>query len=189
MANNQVTKAQLEQQISAQNAQIEKLLAEISRLKTSTPNQVGVSPSKKKSVKIVNMTVGSFVIQGTRMYRLEKQFDSRTFSEQEAKIIVNNMPNAVSNGLLYVIADDEFMEDCELNYDDILDADALKTLLDNNSDAVVAAYQNACDAQKEIIVKMIEDKCLNGGRVDANILVEIGKLCNKDFLSIEAMGE
>ena len=45
-------------------------------------------------------------------------------------------------------------------------------------------YKQASDAQKQIIVDMVSNRKLNGLPTDANIVVEISKLCGKDLMSI-----
>ena len=69
-------------------------------------------------------------------------------------------------------------------YEEILSDKQLKDLLQQNANDVCEIYKQASFAQKEIIVDMIENRKLNGLPIDANIVVEIGKLCGKDLMSI-----
>ena len=144
--------------------------------------------NNKKTIKFINMTSGGFTIRGTRLYHLDKQFDFQVFSENEARVIVNNMPNAIANGQLY-IADHDFIEACELDYiyKNLIDDKTLKGLLNRNAQDVCEIYKNASDFQKKIIVDMVTEKQINEERVDANVLVDLGKLCGIDFMKIEPL--
>ena len=144
--------------------------------------------NNKKTIKFINMTTGGFTIRGTRLYHLDKQFDFQVFSESEARVIVNNMPNSIANGQLY-IADHNFVEECELDYiyESLIDDKTLKDLLNKNSEDVCEIYKNASDSQKKIIVDMITEKQINEEKVDANVLVDLGKLCGIDFMKIEPL--
>ena len=115
---------------------------------------------------------------------------SKSKVENEAKTIVSNMPQSIANGLLY-IADADFVEECELDgiYENIIDDITLKNLLKNSVPDVCEIYKNASEEQKKIIIEMIVDKKINNVPVDANILVELGKLCGKDLINIEPLDE
>ena len=142
--------------------------------------------NNEKYITFVNLTKGKFIIKGSVVYTIDKQFETRRFLEREAKIIVNNMPNSIHQGQLY-IADSEFVKDCDLDlvYKTLLSDSQLKELLEQSSDTVLEIYKNASSSQKEIIVDMIENKKLNNCTIDANILLEIGKLANKNLIDIE----
>lgn len=181
---------ELKQQMAKMMAQMEVLMQAQAQSKA---NEVAVDNSNaraaKKNVKFVNMTVGGFTIKGNRLYHLDNQFDSRTFTESEAKTIINNMPNCVANGMLYVIADNEFMEEVELTsiYEDLISVEDMKNLLIRNADDVCELYTNANDEQKNIIIGMVENKQLNGANIDANVLIRLSKLCGRDFINIDPL--
>ena len=181
----------LEETISKQQYEIEYLKAQMETLLKTIGNKEVVEnkPIKnKKTIKFINMTTGGFTIRGTRFYHLDKQFDYQVFSENEARTIVNNMPNAIANGQLY-IADHDFVEECELDYiyETLIDDQTLKNLLKKNSDDICEIYKNASDTQKKIITDMIIQKQINSEKVDANILVDLGELCGIDFMKIEPL--
>ena len=182
----------LKEKISSQEREMAELKAQMELLlKTlNSNNQVKENDKNKnkKTIKFINMTTGGFTIRGTRLYHLDKQFDYQVFSESEARIIVNNMPNAIGNGQLY-IADREFVEDCELDYiyDNLISESVLKNLLNNNSETICEIYRNAPDSQKKIIVDMVTEKQIQGEKTDANVLVDLGKLCGIDFMNIEPL--
>ena len=56
-----------------------------------------------------------------------------------------------------------------------------------NSEDVCEIYKNASDSQKKIIVDMVMEKQINEEKVDANVLVDLGKLCGIDFMKIEPL--
>lgn len=177
--------ASQEKEMSDLKAQMEMLLKSLSNKEEKDNNKI---KNNKKTIKFINMTTGGFTIRGTRLYHLDKQFDFQVFSESEARVIVNNMPNSIANGQLY-IADHNFVEECELDYiyENLIDDKTLKSLLNKNSEDVCEIYKNASDFQKKIIVDMIMEKQINEEKVDANVLVDLGKLCGIDFMKIEPL--
>lgn len=147
-------------------------------------------PSKKeeKYITFVNMTKGKFVLKGSSYYTIDEQFGTRRFIEREAKMIVNNMPQSVREGKVYILNAD-FVKDCELEdvYVDLLSDKQMKELLTREPSYVVEVYKNANKAQKQIIVDMIENKKLKGEDVDANILLQIGQLSGKNLIEIASI--
>lgn len=174
-----------EKEMANLKAQMEMLLKAVSNNNLDTQKEI---KNNKKTIKFINMTTGGFTIRGTRLYHLDKQFDYQVFSESEARVIVNNMPNSVANGQLY-IADHDFIEECELDYvyENLIDDKTLKNLLSKNSEDICEIYRNASEFQKKIIVDMVIEKQINEEKVDANILVDLGKLCGIDFMKIEPL--
>ena len=177
--------ASQEKEMSDLKAQMEMLLKSLSNKEEKNDSKV---KNNKKTIKFINMTTGGFTIRGTRLYHLDKQFDFQVFSESEARVIVNNMPNSIANGQLY-IADHNFVEECELDYiyESLIDDKTLKDLLNKNSEDVCEIYKNASDSQKKIIVDMVMEKQINEEKIDANVLVDLGKLCGIDFMKIEPL--
>lgn len=175
-----------EKEMADLKAQMELLLKSLSNKEEKKEDNT--AKNNKKTIKFINMTTGGFTIRGTRLYHLDKQFDYQVFSESEARIIVNNMPNSVANGQLY-IADHDFIEECELDYvyENLIDDKTLKNLLSKNSEDICEIYRNASEFQKKIIVDMVIEKQINEEKVDANILVDLGKLCGIDFMKIEPL--
>ena len=187
-------KEQLKAQLAEQQKQMEAMMAQIQQL---VANQTVATPvvqldtqKKSRNIKFINLVPGALNLKGTRLHRIEGQFSSRMISESEARIIVNNMPETVASGMVY-IADNEFVKDMELSdiYDNILSDKQLKDVLHRNADELCEIYQNASDAQKAIIVDMISNKCMDGIPVDANILSRLGKLTGVDFLDIEPLDD
>lgn len=183
-------KEELERKLKEQEKQMKDLQEKLDLLLKGS--LVVNQPEKKsrKNIKFVNMTSGGFTIRGNRLYHLDKQFDSLSVAENEAKTIVSNMPQSISNGLLY-IADADFVEECELDgiYEKLIDEATLKNLLKYSANDVCEIYRNASDEQKKIIIDMIVDKKINNIPVDANILVELGNLCGKKLIDIEPLDE
>lgn len=144
-------------------------------------------PVKERNIPFVNLTPGTFNLRGSQLWKLVGQFAQRTFTEREARIILNNMQNAIRTGMVY-IADAQFVEENDLleAYRFLLSDADLRDLLTNNSDYVIEIYKSASVPQQKIITEMIEAKKLNGEIVDGNVLVEIGKLSGKDLVNIES---
>lgn len=182
----------LKEKLSNQEKELAELKTQLDALLKALANKEEApkeeSKKNKRTIKFINMTTGGFTIRGTRFYHLDKQFDYLIFSESEARTIVNNMPNCIANGELY-IADHDFVEECELDYiyENLISDKTLKDLLKKSPEDVCEIYQNASENQKRIIVDMVVEKCMNKERIDANLLVSLGNLCGMDFMNIEPL--
>lgn len=171
------------EQIANLQAQLEVLM----KAQANTQATVVEAPkTKRKMIKIISLVSGTLVLQGSRVITLDKQFDSVTVTDNEARLIISNMPNSARDGIFY-IADADFVEENNLEdvYLTMLNDKQLKTLLSKNAKDVLEIYQNAPDAQKRIIDDMIKDGRLMGVQIDANILMEIGKINGVDYLGME----
>ena len=186
-------KPETDSRIAEQANEIAELKAQIALLmkaqKASTQTTtVEPTPKKKKSITIINLFAGGLTVRGNSYYHFDKQFDKRAFSEAEATAIVNNMPNAAREGIFY-ITDAQFVEDNDLSdaYENMIDDVKMKTILSLDANSVLVLYKNASEAQKTIIENMIVNGRLNGEALDANILVELGKITGKNYMEIETM--
>ena len=178
---NESLKKQMEE-MKAQMEAMSKMLAEAK----SAPIAEKSGVNKDRNITFVNLTNGTAVLRGNSFWKLEGRFASRTFLEREARIIVNNMPNMIRSGMVY-ITDAQFVEDNDLSevYLNILSDKDLKELLSHDASYIVDVYKNVSDGQKNIIIDMIVDKVLAGEKVDNNVLVELGRLSGKDLINIE----
>lgn len=171
-------------EIEALKAQIKKLQKYIDNQKKE--NNPSSAPKSKKTVKFINLCNGILVLKGNQFWTIEGQFNSRSIPESEARAIVSNDPNIITSGMACV-PDAEFLSEYDLDYsyEGVLDDKALKNLLLKDSDDIVNIYKNTSDKQRQIIVDMIVERKLKDLYVDANVLVEIGKLCGRDLAKIE----
>lgn len=173
-----------------QDDEIAKLQAQIELLMKTQMGASSTPKTKKKMVKIVSLVNGGLTLQGSRAIRISKQFDSVTVTDAEARLIISNMPESTRSGLFY-ITDKDFIEENELEdvYETILSDEQLKELLTKNVDEVLNIYNNVSDKQKEIINSMIIDGRLNGVRIDANLLQELGEVSGINFMEIDKIEE
>lgn len=182
----------LKETIAQQQQQMQEMMAQIALLMKaqSAPAAPVEQPKKQNNIKFINLTAGSMNLRGTRLYNIPKQFGFKMLGEAEARLVVNNMPNAIADGYVY-IANKAFVHECELDdlYANMLDDAQLKALLNENANDVCEVYKNASEGQKRIILDMVSDKRLNGQPVDANILVELGKLSGVDFMVIDPLDD
>lgn len=192
-ATSTIEKPETDSRIAEQANEIAELKAQIALLmkaqKASTQTTtVESTPKKKKNVTIINLFAGGLTVKGNSYYHFDKQFDKRAFSEAEATAIVNNMPNAAREGIFY-ITDAQFIEDNDLSdaYENMIDDVKMKTILSLDANSVLVLYKNASEAQKTIIENMIVNGRLNGEPLDANVLVELGKITGKNYMEIETM--
>lgn len=192
-ATSTIEKPETDSRIAEQANEIAELKAQIALLmkaqKVSTQTvAVEPTPKKKKSITIINLFAGGLTVKGNSYYHFDKQFDKRAFSEAEATAIVNNMPNAAREGIFY-ITDAQFVEDNDLSdaYENMIDDVKMKTILSLDANSVLVLYKNASEAQKTIIENMIVNGRLNGESLDANVLVELGKITGKNYMEIDTM--
>lgn len=192
-ATSTIEKPETDSRIAEQANEIAELKAQIALLmkaqKVSTQTvAVEPAPKKKKSITIINLFAGGLTVKGNSYYHFDKQFDKRAFSEAEATAIVNNMPNAAREGIFY-ITDAQFVEDNDLSdaYENMIDDVKMKTILSLDANSVLVLYKNASEAQKTIIENMIVNGRLNGEPLDANVLVELGKITGKNYMEIDTM--
>lgn len=176
-------KEQLKKELEELKAQMQLM---VQMMGNSNKQPVEKEDKEERYIKFVNMTRGGFTLRGTSMYRIPEQFGYRKFLEHEAKIIVNNMGNAIRQGYIY-IADADFVEKNQLKdvYANLLSDKQLEELLNKDASYVVEVYKNVSEGQKSIILGMIENKKIKSEQIDANILLKIGKLANKDLINLE----
>lgn len=177
----------LKAKIAEQEQQMADLMAQIKVMMQAqaATNPVNIEEKAARGIKFISLVPGGLTLKGNRMYHIDKQFGYKMIPESEARAILSNMPNTIASGMVY-IADKEFVNKNDLSgvYEEILNDKQLKELLQQNANDVCEIYKQASMAQKEIIVDMIVNRKLNGLPIDANIVVEIGKLCGKDLMSI-----
>ena len=174
----------LKAQIAEMKAQME-LMAKMMATKGDS-EQDASAPKNDRMITFVNLTNGTAVLRGNQNWALEGQYASRAFLEREARIIVNNMPNMIRSGMVY-ITDAQFVKDNDLAdaYLNMLSDKEMKELLAKDANYVIDVYKNASDGQKQIIVDMIIEQRKAGVKIDNNILVELGELCGKDLVHID----
>lgn len=178
VSENEVLKAQ----IAEMKAQME-LMAQMMANKSNEP----IRPAKNdRMITFVNLTNGTAVLRGNQNWALEGRYASRTFLEREARIIVNNMPNMIRSGMVY-ITDADFVKENDLAnaYLNMLSDTDMKSLLAQDAKNVIDVYKNVSDNQKQIIIDMIIEQRKAGAKIDGNILTELGELCGKDLVHIE----
>lgn len=181
-------------ELKAKLAEQEKQMADMmAQMQVMMQAQAGTAPviadpvaKQSRSIKFINLTAGGLNLKGNRFYHMDEQFDSKMIPESEARAIVNNMPNTMTNGMVY-IADADFVQEMELDgaYEDMLSDEQMKALLNKSAGEVCEIYRNASEAQKQIIIDMVSDRRANGMPVDANIVVELSRICGKDLMDIE----
>lgn len=171
----------LKQQIEEMKAQ----MALMSQMIANQQPQVEKKSDSNKRIEFVNLTHGTLVLRGSRLYEIVGQFNKKDFSDNEARLILNNSHNAVANGLVY-ITDAEFVKENNLTdiYESLLNDKDLRTLLSKNASKVIEIYQNSNSSQRKIILDMIESKQLNTQDVDANILMKLSEMSNKDLMRV-----
>lgn len=178
VSENEVLKAQ----IAEMKAQME-LMAQMMANKSNEP----IRPAKNdRMITFVNLTNGTAVLRGNQNWALEGRYASRAFLEREARIIVNNMPNMIRSGMVY-ITDADFVKENDLAdaYVNMLSDTDMKSLLAQDAKHVIDVYKNVSDNQKQIIIDMIIEQRKAGAKIDGNILTELGELCGKDLVHIE----
>lgn len=170
----------LKKQIEEMETKMNLLIQQVSMGMVSNTNQ----NRQEKNIQFISLVPGILVLKGTQIWKIEGQFNSRSFIEREARMIVNNSKNIIQSGFVY-IADADFVKENDLDYiyDNLLNDEQLKNLLERSFKEVVEIYKSVPKTQKEIIVRMIKDKKEAGVEIDANILKQISQICGQDLIS------
>lgn len=171
----------LKKQMEEMQAQLKMMAEMISASKTTVSDN---SPKAEKFIPIINLSTGILVLRGSTVHTIEGQFASVTFREREARAIMNNARNVFVKGYAW-IADEEFMKEYDLDIAcaNVLDAEKMKKILDNSPEYVVEVYKTVPEAQKQIILSMIEEKRSTGQYVDANILTRLSEISGRDLMN------
>lgn len=170
----------LKKQMEEMQAQL-KMMAEM--ISASRPS-VDLAPKAEKFIPIINLSTGVLVLRGTTVHTIEGQFASVTFREREARAIMNNARNVFVKGYAW-IADEEFMKEYDLDIAcaNVLNDEKLKKVLDSSPEYVVEVYKSVPEAQKQIIISMIEEKRNNGQYVDANVIMRLSEVSGHDLMN------
>lgn len=187
----ELNKTEVKEDIAKENEdlkkQLQKMQNQLNLLMAKTLQEQKPETNKKeRNIKFINLTSGILVLRGSQIWTIEGQFKSKSFLEREARMILNNTPNAIHMGLVY-ISDSKFVEENDLQevYRNLLNEKELKELLNKDFSTIIEVFKNSNDSQRNIILQMVKDKKISGDFVDANVLVEISKIVNQDLLNIE----
>lgn len=152
---------------------------------TQTPND--------RDIEVISLITGSLVLTTTgkdsgQKYEFKNQFDSVLIPESDLRAIVRSMPKTAHGGYFY-ITDSKFVEDVKLTsaYRNMRDKNDLVEMFNKSHNEFMDIYNNCPQGQQKVIVDMVIAKKLNGEFVDANILIELGKACKRDLMSIESL--
>lgn len=184
---------ELKKQMVTMMAQMQKLTQENTQLKAKATSNSQIETNDididaDTTIPVVSLTTGTLVVStlgnglGT-VYRFENFGEIQDIPFSDLKDIVKNKPNFAREGAYY-IDDKNAVKKLRLErqYQNILNEDDIKRFFKSTADNAVKIYNNMTPMQKHQIVSLIEDKIQKKENVDANILVSIGKLANKDFL-------
>ena len=186
-------------EIKAQNETFEAKLAKMEKMIESISNGNNVVNNQDDNEKIsldedipvINLSNGQVNIstegcgQGD-ITTFDKHGDVIDIPYSDLKLYVRKNKRFFQEGILYIL-DDRAVKRERLSsaYKKLLSEDMINNLLNNASDKVVEVYKTATKGQKEIIIDKIVDKKLNHENIDANILLELGKMSGKDLIGIE----
>lgn len=171
--------------------QLAKLQAENEALKQQKEEK-GVEDelTSDTDIEVISQTVGRLILS-TEGYGMGTVYNFEAFGEikdipfGDLKDIVKNNGDFAREGLFY-IANEQAVKKLRLNrfYENLIDDKTFQNLFVMDAKTVIELYKTASKLQQEQIVSLIEDRIEKKLDVDGNILIQIGKLCGKDFLSI-----
>lgn len=120
------------------------------------------------------------------IYSFNTMYEEQLIDYGDLKAIVRSNRDMVNNGRFYIM-NEEVVKKLRLKtiYNHLLTPDELKGLLKKKPEQIVEIYKLAPEGQKQIIVDMVIDAKFNKGKIDANLLQELGQFCGKDLLNIE----
>lgn len=156
----------------------------------------GTSDVKEKidgdeSIPVISQCVGELYLtldgKGNGIPYIFSGFgDIQDIPYSELKLICKNNRSFVEKGLFYV-AHEKAVKELRLTsiYKRLLSNEDMIHLLEKDSATIIDLYKLAPDSQKETIIKLVSDQKLNGGNIDANVLMTLGELSGKDLINIE----
>lgn len=182
----------IQEQLKLLQEQLAKLQAENEALKAEPilANTDEEEITSDTDITVVSQVVGTLTIStegngiGT-VYNFEHFGEAQDIPFGDLRDIVKNKPNFAKEGVYY-ICNPQAVKKLRLNhqYENLIDKNTFANILNMDSKTVVALYQSAPKLQKEQIIGLIEEKIEKKQDVDGNILIQIGRLCGKDFLAM-----
>lgn len=185
----------IQEQLKALQEQLAKLQAENEVLKSEskgTSNNIIEEDelTSDTDITVISQVVGTLTLStegngiGT-VYNFEQFGEAQDIPFGDLRDIVKNKPNFAKEGVYY-ICNPQAVKKLRLNhqYENIIDKNTFANLFNMDAKTVVSLYQSAPRLQQEQIIGLIEEKIEKKQDVDGNILIQIGKLCGKDFLAM-----
>ena len=192
-----------QEQLKVLQEQLAKLMAENEALKEQKENnKIEVNEQDEQDeqeeeltadtdITVISQTVGKLVIStegngvGT-VYRFEEFGEVQDIPFGDLKDIVKNKPRFAKEGA-YFICNPQAVKKLRLGtqYKNLIDDKTFLNLFDKDAKTIVALYESAPQMQQEQVVSLIEDRLEKKLEVDGNVLIKIGKLCGKDFITQE----
>lgn len=174
--------------------QLAELKAENDALKDNTQVEDNDNVEELTSdtdITVISQTVGKLVIStegngvGT-VYRFEEFGEVQDIPFGDLKDIVKNKPRFAKEGA-YFICNPQAVKKLRLGnqYKNLIDDKTFVNLFDKDAKTIVALYESAPKMQQEQVVSLIQDRLDNGLEVDGNVLIKIGQLCGRDFITKE----
>jgi regulator of replication initiation timing len=193
-----------QEQLKILQEQIAKLMAENETLKAEKEKEkekkISVATVKEEveeeltsdtDITVISQTVGKLVIStegngvGT-VYRFEEFGEVQDIPFGDLKDIVKNKPRFAKEGA-YFICNPQAVKKLRLGnqYKNLIDDKTFVNLFDKDAKTIIALYESAPKMQQEQVVSLIQDRLDNGLEVDGNVLIKIGQLCGRDFITKE----
>ena len=142
-------------------------------------------------ITVISQTVGKLVLstEGNGMgtvYRFEEFGEVQDIPFGDLKDIVKHKPRFAKEGA-YFICNPQAVKKLRLGtqYKNLIDDETFTNLFDKDAKTIIALYESAPKMQQEQIISLIEDRLARKLDVDGNVLIKIGKLCGRDFLTTE----
>lgn len=199
-AKNKSQSVDVQEQENNMQAEIETLKKQLEMMQAMIANQANVLQGQAqvqaedyevKDIEVISLTNARLILSTNgkgdgRKYQFTQQFESIIIPEDDLREIVHAMPQTVSNGYCF-INDPMFVKKNRLSgsYRNILDKTGMVNVLTLSPKDFVAKYNSVPKAQQSIIESMVVDTLLNGGTVDANILMELKNHTGMDYFTIE----
>lgn len=174
--------------------QLTELKAENNALKDNTQVEDNDNTEELTSdtdITVISQTIGKLVLStegngiGT-VYRFEEFGEVQDIPFGDLKDIVKNKPRFAKEGA-YFICNPQAVKKLRLGnqYKNLIDDKTFINLFDKDAKTIVALYESAPKMQQEQVVSLIQDRLDNGLEVDGNVLIKIGQLCGRDFITKE----
>lgn len=186
---------ELKTKLIEMQSNMELLMKQITLLSSNNDNKTNDIPSNNREIEVVNLSNSNLLISTTgksdgKCYNFNEQFDSQFIPEFDLKEIVRTMPKTARNGYFY-ICDEQFIKENGLYsyYVSMLDKLKMKDLFNLEVNEFIANFNSCPKGQQSIIESMVTNKCLLKEKIDANILIALGKITQKNYLDLYSIQE
>lgn len=179
---------EMQKMIAQLQSEKENAVTELAKaLKDNDKQNEKDSINSDTEIPVISQTVGTLTLstegkgQGI-VYNFDKFGDVQDIPFGDLKDICKTNKQFAQQGLFY-ICNADVVNKLRLNqfYNRMLSEQDMLHLFEKDAKTVIELYKLATDMQKEQILSLVENKILDGERVDMNVVTELEEISGKKF--------